>query len=99
MSKSSQPIPLSVKLLAVVMAIVVSSTGLLAVLSHHAPERSTRYGIMPALEGAQADSFGVTIMIVGLLPLMLLMGSARKAAWFGSLVALLIVASLLLKTR
>ena len=99
MTNSSQPVPLTVKMLAVLMAFVISGTGLRAVLSHHAPERSTRYGIMPALDGVQADSFGITIIMVGLLPLMLLMGTGRRAAWFGSIVALLIVGSLFINAR
>lgn len=99
MANSTQPIPTTVKLLAVLMTLVVSGTGVLAVMSHHAPERSTRYGLMPALEGAQADSFGITIIVVGLLPLALLLGSARRAAWFGCIVGLLIAGSLLINAR
>jgi hypothetical protein len=99
MANSSKPVPMVVKLLAVLMAIVISGTGVLAVLSHHAPERSTRYGMMSALEGAQADSFGVTVIFIGLLPLLLLMGTARRAAWFGGVVALFIVGSLFINAR
>ncbi len=76
------------------MTLVVSGIGVLAVVSHHAPERSTRFGLTQALEGAQADSFGVTVFLVGLLPLALLLGSARRAAWFGGVVGLLVAGSL-----
>lgn len=99
MSTPTQRIPLLVKLLAVLMTLVVSGVGILALVSHYAPERSTRHGVMSALEGAPADTFGIIVFLVGLLPLALLLGSARRAAWFGCIVALLIAASLLLNAR
>ena len=76
------------------MTLAVSGTGVMACATHYAPARSTRYGIVPALQGAQADAFGLTIFIAGLLPLALLLGSARRAAWFGGTVAVLVIASL-----
>ena len=94
MQTTSQPIPPVVKVLAVLMTLVFSGIGVLAFATHYAPARSTRYGIVPALQDAQADAFGITIFIAGLLPLALLMGSARRAAWFGGLVAIMVVASL-----
>lgn len=94
MQTTPQPIPLAVKVLAVLMTLVVSGLGVLAFATHYAPERSTRYGIVPALQGAQAEAFGITIFIAGLLPLALLMGSPRRAGWFGGLVVVLVVASL-----
>ena len=94
MQTTSQPIPLVVKVLAVLMTLVVSGIGVLAFATQYAPSRSTRYGIIPALQGAQAEAFGITIFIAGLLPLALLMGSPKRAAWFGGLVAISIVASL-----
>lgn len=99
MATSSRPIPIVVKLLALLSTLVVSGTGILAIVSHYAPARSTRYGLMPALEGAQADAFGVTVLLAGLLPLGLLMGSARRAARFGCIVGILVVASLLVGAR
>lgn len=94
MNKTPQPIPPVVKVLAVLMTFVVSGIGVLAFATEYAPERSTRHGIIPALQGAQAEAFGITIFIAGLLPLALLMGSRRRAGWFGALVAVLVVASL-----
>ena len=99
MATSSEPIPIAVKLVAVLTTLVVSGVGVLAVVTHYAPERSTRYGLMPALHGAQADTFGVTIFFAGLLPLGLLLGTARRAGWFGCIVGLLMVASLLTGAR
>ena len=99
MATSSQPIPISVKLLAVLIMLVVSGIGILAVVSHYVPERASRYGLIPALQGAQADAFGITIFFAGLLPLGLLMGSARRAGWFGCIVGLLVAASLLIGVR
>ena len=90
---------MTVRLLAVLITLVVSGIGILAVASHYAPEQSTRYGLMSALEGAQADAFGITVFFAGLLPLGLLLGSARRAGWFGCIVGLLIAASLLIGAR
>ena len=90
---------MTVRLLAVLITLVVSGIGILAVASHYAPEQSTRYGLMAALEGAQADAFGITVFFAGLLPLGLLLGSARRAGWFGCIVGLLIAASLLIGAR
>ena len=99
MQKPSQPIPATVKVLAVLMTLVVSGLGVLAVATHYAPARSSRQGILPALQGAQADAFGVTIFFAGLLPLGLLLGSARRAAWFGCIVGLLVLVSLFFGAR
>ena len=99
MQTPSQHIPATVKVRAVRMTLVVSGIGVLAVATHYAPARSTRYGILPALQGAQADAFGVTIFFVGLLPLGLLLGSARRAAWFGCIVGLLVLVSLFIGAR
>jgi len=99
MQKPSQPIPATVKVLAVLMTLVVSGIGVLAVATHYAPARSSRQGILPALQGAQADAFGVTIFFAGLLPLGLLLGSARRAAWFGCIVGLLVLVSLFFGAR
>ena len=99
MKNQSQPIPIAVKLLAVLMTFVVSGMGVLAVATHYAPERSTRFGFVTAMHGAQADAFGITIFLAGLLPLSLLLGTARRAGWFGSIVGLLMLASLLIGAR
>ena len=99
MDNPSQSIPTAVKLLAALMTLVVSGQGLLAIVTHYAPERSTRNGLIPALHGAQADTFGITMFFAGLLPLGLLLGTARRAAWFGCIVGLLVLASLLIGAR
>ena len=99
MENTSQPVSCAAKLLAVLTTLVVSGIGVLAVATHYAPERSTRYGLMPALYGAQADSFGVTIFLAGLLPLGLLLGNPRRAGWFGCIVGILVLASLAIGAR
>ena len=99
MATESQRVPRAAKLLAVLITIVVSGTGALAVATHYTPARSTRYGLIPALQGAQADAFGVTVFLVGLLPLGLLLGTPRRAAWFGGIVGVLAVLSLAIAAR
>ncbi|MGV8960288.1 MAG: hypothetical protein ACOH1V_07855 [Stenotrophomonas sp.] len=99
MERQSKSIPAVVKLLALLMTLVVSGIGVMAIATHYAPERPTRYGLIPALHGAQADAFGVTIFFAGLLPLGLLLGTAQRAGWFGFMVSLLVLASLFIGAR
>ena len=99
MQTPSQPIPATVKVLAALMTLVISGIGVMAVATHYAPARSSRYGLLPALQGAQADAFGVTIFFAGLLPLGLLLGSAKRAAWFGVVVGFLVLGSLFIGAR
>ena len=81
------------------ITVVVSGMGVLAVATHYAPERSTRFGLTSALQGAQADAFGITIFFAGLFPLGLLFGTARRAGWFMGSVAVLMLASLVVAAR
>ncbi len=87
------PFPLVVKVLAVLMTGVVSGLGLLAMITAHAPERWTRYGYVAALEGDVARSFGLSIFLFGLLPLMLVARTQKQAMWFGVVVGTLGVVS------
>lgn len=73
--------------------------GIMAIATHYAPARSTRYCIAPALQGAQGGAFGVTIFFTGLLPLALLLGSAKRAAWFGCIGGILVLGSLFIRAR
>jgi len=99
MQTPPQTIPTAVKVLAVLMTVVVSGLGVMAIATHYAPERSARYGLIPALQGAQADAFGLTIFFVGLLPLGLLLGSGKRAARFGCIVGALALGSLFIGAR
>lgn len=80
-------VPLTVRLLAVLMSLVVSGIGLLSIVSEHAPERSTRFGIAGALDGEPAVTFGAVVFLIGLLPLGLLAPSKRATGWFMSTVS------------
>lgn len=87
------PFPLLVKALAVLMTCVVSGLGLLAMVTAHAPERWTRYGLVAPLEGDVARSFGLSMVLFGLLPLMLLARTQKQAMWIGVVVGTLGVVS------
>lgn len=89
------PAPLHVRLLVILMSCVISGLGVLALVSGHVEERWTRYGHTAALDGAPAQSFGLSIFFFGLLPLMLAARSPRSAMWIGSLAAGLGVLSVL----
>lgn len=77
------------RLLAMLMTLVVSGIGLLAVFTQYAPERWTRFGYTAPLEGHVATVFGLSVFFFGLLPLMLTARSPRTAAVFGSVVGTL----------
>jgi hypothetical protein len=80
-------IPLTVRLLAILMSLVVSGIGLLSILSEHAPERSTRFGVVSALDGEPAVTFGAVVFLIGLRPLGRLAPSRRAAVWFTTTVS------------
>lgn len=99
MKDDERQVPLSARLLAIGTFLVVSGLGVLALMTQHAPERATRFGSARELHGAEAGSFGVSIFLAGLLPLMLLMRSRTAAARFGSLVGIALLVSLFLAVR
>lgn len=90
-----QPLPGYVRLLAVLMTLVVSGLGALALVTGRAPGRSTRFGYAGPLDGIAAYGFGLSIFLFGLIPLMLLARSFVSAAWFAGSVAVLALAVLL----
>lgn len=66
--------------------------GLVIVFSRYTPAKSTRYGIAPALYDADAMQFGVTIILVGMLPSALLFRSkAIRGLWAGLAMALMLL--------
>lgn len=99
MRAPKSPIPLAARIVAVLMSLVVSSVGLLAVVTEVAPERSTRFGMSGPLLGDPAIWWGVVVFLAGLLPLSMLMGTARRAGWFGGIVGVLMLLVLFLGLR
>ena len=83
------PLPLYVRLLAVLMTFVVSGLGVLALVTGHVAGRSTRFGYAGVLDGLSAYGYGLSSFLFGLLPLTLLARSNVSAAWFAGSVAAL----------
>jgi hypothetical protein len=92
-SSSPRPIPRLVRLLALVISVATVVLGALMVWSRYAPERTTRYGLITSLSGADAVQLGVSVILLGLLPLMLLARKPGTAAWVGSVVAILFLSN------
>ena len=99
MKNGRREIGLPGKILAICVTVVVSGLGLVSMLSQHAPARSTRFGVTEPLDGSPAVAFGLSVFLIGLLPLMMLMKSGRAAAWFGSAVGVALVISIFVGAR
>lgn len=71
--------------LCTLMSLVFVGVGALAVWTEHAPEVSTRHGMAGPLEGSAAVHFGVTVMLMGLMPLALWARTPQGAGWWATL--------------
>lgn len=87
--KQGSPQPLVVRLLGVLMTLVFSGVGALALVFDHAPERWTKLGYVAPLDGIPAHHFGLAITLFGLMPLMLAAPNRKWALWIGILPCLL----------
>ena len=99
MQQTTRSISLTARVVAVCISAVVCGIGLVTFFTHSAPSRSTRFGTTAPLEGQDANLFGICMFLIGLFPLMLLMRSPRKAAWFGSLIGVALLVSIFAATR
>lgn len=75
------------------MAVDLFALGLWIVLSAHMPPRMTRFGWAAALLGPQAQWFGVSTMLLGGFPLLLLANKETVTRW-GVALALAFMVSL-----
>ena len=99
MQQSNRSISLSARVVALCTSVAVCGLGLVTFFTQSAPSRSTRFGTTAPLEGHDASLFGICMFLIGLFPLMLLMRSPRKAAWFGSLIGVVLVVAIFAATR
>ncbi|MCZ2406817.1 MAG: hypothetical protein LC097_08790 [Burkholderiales bacterium] len=74
------------------ISLTLAALGLLALLTQAAPERSTRWGMAPALFGADAQALGVVCLLLAGVPLLPLLRSQRQAAVAGSVLGLALLA-------
>jgi hypothetical protein len=87
----SKPISGLVRGLSALTSFVVSGFGFVVFLTAHAPERWGRFGHVTALAGADARQFGISIILLGLLPLMLWAKTPNGAAWLGATTAVMLL--------
>ena len=89
-----QTVPMTARILAVVISVAISGLGLLALINGYEPGRLTTLGYTGPLFGGSARHFGAFVFLFGLTPLMLLAKTKRSAFWFGSSVMLLALINL-----
>ena len=83
MDKSPPKQSLLVKVCSIFIFLVIVSLGLLALYFGYAPERYTRFGYTPPLDGRDAYWFGVILITLSLMPLLLLAKSKQQATYLG----------------
>ena len=91
---SQTPITWGVRVLALLITVVISGLGLLALINGYEPARLTPLGQTNPLFDGAARHFGSSMLLFGLLPLMLLANSKKHALWFGLSVATLAMINL-----
>ena len=74
-----------VAFLLLLISLVISGFGILHMATGYAPGRFTRLGYAQPLYDASAQQFGLSIVLLGLLPLCLLARTGKQAAWAAAL--------------
>jgi len=87
-------IPVGAKILFTLIGAVTIAVGLSAIGTEFAPARSTRFGMAGALYGSAAQHFGLTVVLVGLMPLGLLFERPRLAGAWATVAGLAALVSL-----
>ena len=64
----------------VLISLTLAALGVLALLTEVVPERSTRFGMAPALFGTDAQGMGVVSLLLAGVPLLALLRNQRQAA-------------------
>ena len=85
-------LPSGAKLLLLAISLVTGAVGFSAILTGHAPERSTRFGVAGPVTGANATGFGIVCVLLALVPLLVLIRDRRIAAFVGGLLAIALFA-------
>ena len=72
----------------VLISLTFAALGVLALLTEVVPERSTRFGMAPALFGTDAQGMGVVSLLLAGVPLLALLRNKRQAAVAGTVLVL-----------
>jgi hypothetical protein len=73
------------RMLGSLMSLVFVGLGFMAYATEHAPEVSTRTGMAGPLDGQNAVQYGITVMLMGLMPLAFWAKTPRGAGWWATL--------------
>ena len=95
MTSDPQPMPMVAKVLFVLISAVMIGVGLTAIITEFSPERSTRNGMVGPLYGTDAQLFGVTVALFGLMPLGALFKRPKAAAAWATIAGLAALLSLI----
>ena len=72
----------------VLISLTFAALGVLALLTEVVPERSTRFGMAPALFGTDAQGMGVVSLLLAGVPLLALLRNRRQAVVAGTVLGL-----------
>ena len=72
----------------VLISLTFAALGVLALFTEVVPERSTRFGMTPALFGTDAQGMGVVSLLLAGVPLLALLRNRRQAAVAGTILVL-----------
>ena len=73
---------------------VFIGVGLLAIITEYSPESSTRYGVVGPFFGEDAKLIGLISILLGFHPLLFFCKTANQVAIFGSILFLLLMATI-----
>ena len=76
------------KVCLVLISLTLAALGVLALLTQVVPERSTRFGMAPALFGTDAQGMGVVSLLLSGVPLLALLRNRRQAVVAGTVLGL-----------
>ena len=91
--KSRSPISKLAKVIAVLSAIFFITLGLIYISNEYVPAGYIKHGWAKAMGGKDAKTFGLLIILIGLLPLLLFAKNIRQATILGAVLGTIIIVS------
>ena len=92
MTEAKRKISPAARIAALLITVVLSGLGILAINTGYVSGRWTRFGYAQPLFGTDAKLFGCVLVLLGLLPLLFFAKSARQAALLGTVLFVLLMA-------
>lgn len=82
------------KILILSLSAVCVVLGMTALITEYVPERWTRFGLTNALYNKHAMLYGVTLLIISLLPLLIFCKTYKQGVILGSILFLLLMTTI-----